>query len=129
MDVIVKSAEKGSIEEYGDLKTFLPKVSYLLGQQSYEGATDSEGGFKSGRVAAGSILDQDVITDSKGKSYYYYHILTRTADGEGGGRHHLLVSTVSGDKLYTFQIQALDKQWFKGFDRVMEGCAKSFTVA
>lgn len=80
-------------------------------------------------MAAGSILDQDVVTDKKGKSYYYYHILTRTADGEGGGRHHLLVSTVANGNLYTFQIQALDKQWFKGFDKVMEGCAKSFTVA
>eukprot|EP00873_Tetraselmis_striata_P041737 jgi/Tetstr1/462001/TSEL_007072.t1 len=129
LDVIIQTAEKGTIEEYGDLREFLPKISYLLGQQSYDGKTDSEGGFKSGRVAAGSILDQDVVTDKKGKSYYYYHILTRTADGEGGGRHHLLVSTVANGNLYTFQIQALDKQWFKGFDKVMEGCAKSFTVA
>ena len=81
------------------------------------------------QVAAGSILEQDIVSDKKGKAYYYYHILTRTADGEGGGRHHLLVSTVSAGKLYTLQVQTLDKQWFKGQDRSVQGVAKSFVVA
>lgn len=60
--------------------------------------------------------------------YYYYHVLTRTADGEGGGRHHLLVSGVSNGKLYTLQVQTLDKQWFKGQDKPIQGVAKSFTI-
>ena len=81
------------------------------------------------QVASGSILDQTIVSDKKGKSYYYYHILTRTADGEGGGRHHLLVSTVSGGKLYTLQVQTLDKQWFKGQDKSVQTVAKSFTVS
>lgn len=129
MDVIVTKAEHSSIEEYGSLEKFLPKVAYLLGAQSFDGATDSEGGFASGRVAAGSIIEQDVVKDGKGKAYNFFHILTRTADGEGGGRHHLLVSTVSDGKLYTLQVQTLDKQWFKGQDKVCQTVAKSFVVS
>lgn len=35
--VLVESSDKSSIEEYGNEEAFLNKVSYLLGQQSFEG--------------------------------------------------------------------------------------------
>ena len=43
-------ASFSATQEYGSLEAFLPKVSYLLGSQSFDGATQSEGGFASGRV-------------------------------------------------------------------------------
>lgn len=129
LDVIIAKTDKKSIKDYGSLDAFLPMVSYLLGTQSFDGATESEGGFASGKVVAGSILEQDTLTSNNGKSFYYYHILTRTADGEGGGRHHLLLSGISGDKIYTLQVQALDKQWFKGGDRLLDHVVKSFALA
>ena len=53
-----------------------------------------------------------------GKTYYQYEILTRTADGDEGGRHHLFATTVSNGKLYILKMQAGDKRWFKGLERV-----------
>ena len=52
-----------------------------------------------------------------GKTYYQYEILTRTADGDEGGRHHLFATTVSNGKLYILKMQAGDKRWFKGTER------------
>lgn len=46
---------------------------------------------------------------SGGKTYYQAEILTRTADGDEGGRHHLFSSTVANGKLYILKQQAGDK--------------------
>ena len=43
-----------------------------------------------------------------------YEILTRTADGNEGGRHQLLTATVGGGNLYICKVQIGDKRWFKG---------------
>lgn len=42
-----------------------------------------------------------------------YAVLTRSADGDEGGRHHLVTATVSNGNLYILKIQAGDKRWFK----------------
>lgn len=128
LDVIATPTSKSSMQEYGSLADNIKNISYLLGQDVFDSATDSEGGFASGKVANAALLDSDVKT-VQGKTYYTYHILTRTADGEGGGRHHLIVSTVSGGKLWVGQFQALDKQWFKGSEKTLRDCFDSFVVA
>lgn len=51
--------------------------------------------------------------EKQGKVYYEYEILTRTADGDEGGRHHLITCAASNGKIYTFIGQAGDKRWFK----------------
>lgn len=43
-----------------------------------------------------------------------YELLTRTADGNEGGRHHLLTATVGNGNLYICKVQIGDKRWFKG---------------
>lgn len=64
-----------------------------------------------------------------GTDYYKLSILTRTADGDEGGKHQLITATVSGGKLYIFKIQAGDKRWFKGAKKFVEGADDSFVVA
>jgi hypothetical protein len=83
-----------------------------------------------------------------GKTYYQYEVLTRTADGDEGGRHHLFATTVSGGKLYILKcvgsnnadlsptvltrlrrrLQAGDKRWFKGLERELKRVQESFAV-
>ena len=58
------------------------------------GSSRSEGGFAEGRYAAASLLDYSEKKDSKGRNYYTYELLVRTADGDEGGRHQLIKSTV-----------------------------------
>jgi len=128
LDVIATPTNKSSIQEFGSLAENIKNISYLLGQDVFDGATESEGGFASGKVSTAALLDSDVKT-VQGKEYYKYHILTRTADGEGGGRHHLIISTVSGGKLWVAQFQCLDKQWFKGSEKTLRDCFESFVVA
>lgn len=127
--VIVEPTDKSSIEDFGSTDAFLKKVSYLLGQQSFEGETISEGGFAPGRVASASLLDVATETDKKGKTYYKYEILTRTADGDEGGKHQLIKATVSNGSLYILKVQAGDKRWFKGTNKDCNGIINSFTVA
>ena len=43
-----------------------------------------------------------------------YELLTRTADGNEGGRHQLLTATVGNGNLYICKVQIGDKRWFKG---------------
>ena len=43
-----------------------------------------------------------------------YELLTRTADGNEGGRHHLLTAAVGNGNLYICKVQIGDKRWFKG---------------
>merc|ERR1712060_527893 len=89
-------------------------MGYLLGQQSIKLDTISEGGFARGTVSNAAVLDIGSV-DVEGTTYYRYNILTRTADGDEGGRHQLVVAAVNkrNGLLYTLKIQAGDKRWFK----------------
>merc|ERR1712093_497280 len=127
--VIKEKTSKGRIEDYGSPEQFLNSVSFLLGQQSYAGKTISEGGFAPDRVSAASVLDIEGTTDKKGRSLYRYNILSRTADGDEGGRHQLISATVSGNNLFILKVQIGDKRWFKGAKKEAEGAINSFIVA
>lgn len=129
LDVVVTPTTNSSVKDLGSLEEFFPQISYLLGDQSFDGETKSEGGFASGEVVTAALLDSEEKTDAAGITYYTYHILTRTADGEGGGRHHLFKSAIANGKQYTLQVQALDKQWFKGSEKPLRTVLESFTVA
>jgi hypothetical protein len=93
------------------------------------GQTQSEGGFAPNRVSAASLLDVFESTDKKGKKYYKYEFLVRTADGDEGGRHQLISAAVSNGKLLILKIQAGDKRWIYGVDREAKESWNSFTVA
>merc|ERR1739848_339009 len=95
MVVIKEKTDKGKIEDFGSPEQFLRTFSYLLGQQSYSGKTISEGGFSPDRVAAASVLDLETTTDGKGRTLYRFNVLSRTADGDEGGRHQLISAVVS----------------------------------
>ncbi|EEH55956.1 photosystem II oxygen-evolving complex 23 kDa protein, chloroplast precursor [Micromonas pusilla CCMP1545] len=126
--MVEKKCGKSKIEDFGSPEAYLEKIGYLLGQQVYAGETRSEGGFAANKVSAAAVLD--VFTKSnKGKTYYYYEVLTRTADGDEGGRHQLIAATVSDGDLYTMKLQSGDKRWFKGQERDLKQTWSSFTVA
>ncbi|KAK9670082.1 hypothetical protein RND81_13G175800 [Saponaria officinalis] len=128
LTVLVQPTDKKSITDYGSPEQFLSQVNYLLGQQAYFGKTDSEGGFDSGVVASANILETDTpVVD--GKQYYSLSVLTRTADGDEGGKHQLITATVKDGKLYICKAQAGDKRWFKGAKKFVESAASSFSVA
>merc|ERR1712144_115884 len=127
--VIKEKTSKSRVEDFGNPEQFLNSFSYLLGQQSYAGKTISEGGFAPDRVSAASVLDLEATTDKKGKSVYRYSILSRTADGDEGGRHQLISATVSNNTLYILKVQVGDKRWFKGVRKEAEGAFNSFLVA
>lgn len=126
--VTITPTDKKAITDYGSPAEFLTKVDYLLGKQAYFGKTDSEGGFDSGAVATANILESSSqVVD--GKPYYYLSVLTRTADGDEGGKHQLITATVKDGKLYICKAQAGDKRWFKGARKFVESSASSFSVA
>lgn len=127
--VLVSQADKSSIAEFGTPDSFLPQLKFLLGAQTFTGATRSEGGFDAGKVATAALLDVQEANDKAGRQYYKYEIFTRTADGDEGGRHYLLTATVSGGNLYILKVQIGDKRWFKGADRTAKGIWNSFVVA
>jgi len=128
--VIKKSAEgKNSIDQLGSPEEFLKKVDFLFGKQTWVGESKSEGGFKPGVVSALSLLDYGEKTDKKGTKYYQYEILSRTADGDEGGRHKLITAGVKNGQLYILFIQVGDKRWFKGVDKEAIGWRDSFTLA
>merc|ERR1712023_301814 len=127
--VIKEKTDKSRIDDFGTPEQFLNSFSFLLGQQSYAGKTISEGGFAPDRVSAASVLDLESTTDKKGKTFYRYNILSRTADGDEGGRHQLISATVTGNTLYILKIQVGDKRWFKGVKKEAEGVFNSFIVA
>ena len=59
-----------------------------------------------------------------------YEILTTTADGSAGGRHHLFASTVSGGALYTIAVELGDKRWVRGsYEKLVRTVLDSFIVA
>ena len=53
--------------------------------------------------------------------YYKYEILTRTADGDEGGRHQLISAAVGNGNLYILKVQIGDKRWFKGANAGAKG--------
>ncbi|KAK4789576.1 hypothetical protein SAY86_016880 [Trapa natans] len=126
--VMVTPTDKKSITDFGSPEEFLSKVDYLLGKQAYFGNTDAEGGFDSGAVAAANILESST-SNVGGKEYYFLSVLTRTADGDEGGKHQLITASVNNGKLYIFKAQAGDKRWFKGARRFVESAASSFSLA
>uniref|UniRef100_A0A0F7H131 23 kDa subunit of oxygen evolving system of photosystem II n=1 Tax=Hypseocharis bilobata TaxID=253189 RepID=A0A0F7H131_9ROSI len=126
--VAITPTDKKSITDYGSPEEFLTKVDYLLGKQAYFGATDSEGGFDSGIVATANVLDSSTSMVN-GKEYYTISVLTRTADGDEGGKHQLITATVKDGKLYICKAQAGDKRWFKGARKFVENAVSSFSVA
>nr|XP_043624629.1 oxygen-evolving enhancer protein 2, chloroplastic-like [Erigeron canadensis] len=126
--VIVTPTNKKSITDYGSPEEFLSQVNYLLGKQAYFGKTASEGGFEEDAVATANILETSTPVIN-GKKYYYLSVLTRTADGDEGGKHQLFTATVSDGKLYICKAQAGDKRWFKGARKFVETSASSFSVA
>ncbi|KAI3974084.1 hypothetical protein MKX01_026481 [Papaver californicum] len=128
LSVMITPTDKSSITDYGAPEEFLSKVDYLLGKQSYFGKTDSEGGFDTGAVATANLLEAS-SPKVDGKTYYYLEVLTRTADGDEGGKHQLITATVSNGKLYICKAQAGDKRWFKGVKKFVENAATSFSVA
>lgn len=70
------------------------------------GSSKSEGGFADGRYAAGSLIDVTEKKDGKGKNYYKYQLLIRSADGDEGGRHQLVSATVGADgNLYICKVR------------------------
>jgi len=79
-------------------------------------------------VATANILETSTPTVG-GKDYYNISVLTRTADGDEGGKHLLITATVSDGKLYICKAQAGDKRWFKGAKKFVESTASSFNVA
>jgi hypothetical protein len=129
LTVITQKTDKSSISGYGSPEKFLNEFKYLLGTQVFTGETQSEGGFKSGKVSSAALLDVQEANDKSGKPYYKYEILTRTADGDEGGRHQLITAACSGGQLYILKVQVGDKRWFKGVDKDAKGAWNSFTVA
>ena len=79
-------------------------------------------------MATANILESSTSTVG-GKQYYFVSVLTRTADGDEGGKHQLITATVSNGKLYICKAQAGDKRWFKGARKFVESAASSFNVA
>jgi photosystem II oxygen-evolving enhancer protein 2 len=126
--VSITPATKGSITEYGPPEKFLDEVSFLFGKQAYSGKTASEGGFVNNAVATAAILEATSV-DINGRPYYKLSVLTRTADGDEGGKHQLIAATVKDGQLYLFKAQAGDKRWFKGVKKFVEGAWNTFNVA
>ncbi|KAL1823212.1 hypothetical protein ACET3Z_009990 [Daucus carota] len=128
LSVMVLPTDKKSITDYGSPEKFLSTVDYLLGKQAYFGKTASEGGFEQDAVATANILET-ATPEVGGKQYYSLSVLTRTADGDEGGKHQLITATVSDGKLYICKAQAGDKRWFKGAKKFVENATSSFSVA
>ena len=131
MVVLQQKVGKGSISDLGSPDKFLSDNSYLFGETAafFDPNSRSEGGFAAGKVAVAAVLDVQEATDKAGKKYYKYEVLTRTADGDEGGRHHLVAATVSNGDLWILKVQAGDKRWFKGTNIEALGTWNSFTVA
>jgi len=129
--VTINPTSKSKISDYGSQDDFLNQFSFLLGNSALQTGFESksEGGFKANTIAAASVLSVQIDKDKAGKDYYMYEILTRTADGDEGGRHQLIKATVSKGNLYIIKIQAGDKRWFKGAKKECIGTWESFTVA
>lgn len=121
-------ANKGSVKEYGDPAAFLNDVKGIFGENMWRGATISEGGFKKDQVSAASLIASDQ-EQKDGRTYYKLQVLTRTADGNEGGRHNLISATVDKGDLWICKVQIGDKRWFKGASKQGQAVYNTFTVA
>lgn len=128
VSVMVVPTDKKSISDYGTPEEFLAKVNYLLGKQVFFGKTEAEGGFDPNAVATANILETATPTVD-GKQYYFLSVLTRTADGDEGGKHQLIRAAVKDGKLFICKAQAGDKRWFKGARKFVESTSSSFSLA
>jgi hypothetical protein len=127
--MVIRSVGKNSVTEMGSIDEFRNTVIVnLLGKQAWEGSSISEGGFQDGQVSKAALLGQESVTKD-GKTYYTYEILTRTADGNEGGRHQLFSAACSNGNLYVMKQQAGDKRWFFGLDKELKSSISQFTVA
>merc|ERR1711907_752634 len=128
-----------SLSSYGDSANVFGKTTNKSGFLAYAGEGFSlllpskwnpskERDFPD-RVSAASVLDIESTTDKKGKTFYRFNILSRTADGDEGGRHQLISATISSNTLYILKVQIGDKRWFKGVRKEAEGVLNSFIVA
>jgi hypothetical protein len=127
--VLTQPTGAKNVEDLGAPEKVLESLAFLFGKQTFAGKTLSEGGFAPDRVGAASLLEVKTVTDKKGKPYYRYSILTRTADGDEGGRHQVITAGVAGGKLWILKVQVGDKRWFKGVDKEAIGASDSFTLA
>lgn len=131
--VVIKTpSSKSSVDAYGSQDAFLKELQSLglFGKQAFSGTSKSEGGFAEGRFAAASLLNEETVKDKKGRNYYTYELLVRSADGDEGGRHQLIKSCVGSDgNLYILKVQIGDKRWFKGAKKDALGAFDSFIVA
>ncbi|XVF60723.1 hypothetical protein PTKIN_Ptkin08bG0071000 [Pterospermum kingtungense] len=109
--VMVTPTDKKSVTDYGSPEEFL-----------------SKGGFDSNAVATANILETSTPLVG-GKQYYFLSVLTRTADGDEGGKHQLITASVNDGKLYICKAQAGDKRWFKGARKFVESASSSFSLA
>lgn len=125
--VIVQPSEKSSLLDFGTPEEFLDQFKYLMGVQSFTGETASEGGFAKDTTLTASVLEAESVVKD-GRDYYKISVLTRTADGDEGGKHQLFAASISDGKLYILKTQAGDKRWFKGVKKYVEGAIDSFTV-
>lgn len=128
--VLKNPGDKASIKDYGSTDEVLTSLKYLLGDSTaYTGTSRSEGGFQPNKIAAASLLGVEEY--KKGETdYYSFDILTRTADGDEGGRHNLIVAAVSPTTkdLTVLHVVVGDKRWFKGSSVGAKEAASSFTV-
>ncbi|GHP01811.1 hypothetical protein PPROV_000056800 [Pycnococcus provasolii] len=121
-------SSKSNVKDFGDPIKFLEAFSDVLGKQSYQGSTASEGGFEKNRVSVATVVSADAV-DRNGVTYYKINILTRTADGNEGGRHQLIAAGVGKDKnLYIMKVQMGEKRWVKGGAKDPYGAWDSFTI-
>lgn len=118
-----------SVKDYGTLVQLLEQYPYVLGVQSFEGKTMSEGGFSDNKVVTATLVDsKEEAVD--GKVYFKYNLLTRTADGDEGGKHQLLSFAVGSDGcLYLYKVCVGEKRWIKGGSKLVLGSWDSFRVA
>ncbi|RWW76243.1 hypothetical protein BHE74_00015688 [Ensete ventricosum] len=120
----------GQVLRYEDNFDSNSNVNVMVTPTTKSSITDygTPGGFDSDAVATANILET-TTQESGGKKYYFVSVLTRTADGDEGGKHQLITATVSDGKLYICKAQAGDKRWFKGARKFVESAASSFNVA
>ena len=121
--------KKKSVKDFGSMEAMIDKIAFVLGTQSYQGNTSSEGGFATNSVLQATLVDSSE-EERNGKTYYFYNFLSRTADGDEGGKHQLVALAVGGDGyLYCYKISVGEKRWIKGGSTLTIGSWKSFNVA
>jgi len=120
---------KNKISDFGDPTNFLKDVTFLFGDNAWQGVTRSEGGFKANQVSSAVLLDAENVKGPDNKEHLNLHVLIRSADGNEGGRHHIISAAVNQGQLYIMKAQIGDKRWNKGGSRDAKMLQQSFAVA